>query len=157
MTDFNPGTGGTLISTTYEAAFIEAAQRLQDAEAGTGTDNIAVAYFTGDNTVQVTGTFPMVQSVGADGQPSFGTTEFVTTTFANGGGDLKSTNLPNAVLELAQQLQIKEKEQTGAEDKVQVTYTTETGVIAIAAELNVAYSVNPTDGSTKITTSTYLD
>ncbi|WP_088242337.1 hypothetical protein [Calothrix rhizosoleniae] len=157
MTAFNPGTDGTLISTTYEAAFIEAAQRLQDAEAGTDVDNISVNYFTGDNTVQVNGTFPMTQSVGTNGQPSFGTTEFVTTTFANGGGDLKSTNLPNAVLELAQQLQIKEKAQTGAEDKVQVTYTTETGLIAIAAELNVAYSVNQTDGSTKITTSTYLD
>ncbi|MDJ0675513.1 MAG: hypothetical protein QNJ36_09065 [Calothrix sp. MO_167.B42] len=154
MAVLNPGTGGTLISTTYEGAFVEACQLLQNAESD--TDNIAVNYFTGDNTVQIAGTFPMVQSVDTNGKPIFSTTEFVTATFANGGGDVKSTNLPNAVLELAQQLQVKEKSEADSSNNVQITYDTETEIITIAAQLGVAFSVNSTDGSTKVLTSAYL-
>ncbi len=154
MAVLNPGTDGTLTSTTYEGAFVEACQLLQNAESD--TDNIAVNYFTGDNTVQIAGTFPMVQSVDTNGKPIFSTTEFVTFTFANGGGDVKSTNLPNAVLELAQQLQVKEKSEADSSNNVQITYDTETEIITIAAELGVAFSVNSTDGSTKILTSAYL-
>lgn len=153
MATFDPGTSGTLVSTTFEAAFVEASQLLQNAESD--TDNIAVNYFTGDNTVQVAATLPLVQSVDSSGKSVFSTSEFVSTTFANGGGDLKSTNLPNAVLELAQQLQVKEKAETDANDNVQVTYDTEAEIITIAAELGVTYSVN-SDGTTKVTTSAYL-
>lgn len=32
MAVLNPGTGGTLVSTTFEAAFVEACQLLQDSE-----------------------------------------------------------------------------------------------------------------------------
>ncbi len=158
MAIFDPGTGGTLTSTTVEAAFIEACQLLQDEERAIEelTNNIAVNYFTCDNVVQIGGTFPLVQSIDeVTGKPTFSTTEFITTTFANGGGDLKSTNLPNAVLELAQKLQILEKTQTDAPNNIQITYNTETELITIAAENPIQFSVN-TDGSVKISAFSYL-
>ncbi|MDJ0737079.1 MAG: hypothetical protein QNJ47_23925 [Nostocaceae cyanobacterium] len=158
MTTFNPGTGGTLNSTTVEAAFMEACQLLQNEERAIEelTNNIAVNYFTGDNVVQVSGTFPLVQSVDVTtGKSSFSTSEFITTTFANGGGDLKSTNLPNAVLELALTLQVLEKTQADAPNNVQITYDTEAELITIAAENPIEFSLN-TDGSAKISAIPYL-
>ncbi|MDJ0735381.1 MAG: hypothetical protein QNJ47_15210 [Nostocaceae cyanobacterium] len=155
MATFNPGTGGTLISTTVEAAFLEACQLLQNAEVNTEVDNIAVNYFTGDNAVTVTGTFPLVQSLSSSGESIFTTTDFIDFTFANGGGDLNSNSLPKTVLELAQKLQILEKTQADAPNNVQVTYDTEAELITIAAETPIQFSVNAT-GAVEINASSYL-
>ncbi|PLZ95296.1 hypothetical protein CEN50_22835 [Fischerella thermalis CCMEE 5268] len=158
MATFNPGTG-TLKSTSLEAAAMEAAQILQNAERASTVDpqpnNIAVNYFTGDNVVQVRATLPINQSVSASAQAVFVAEDYIGTSFSNGGGDLTSSTLPAAVLELFQRLQIAEKSASSNPNNITITYDTETEIATINAEMPVSFTVS-SNGSVSIVAAPYL-
>jgi len=154
MAVFNPGTGGTLKSTTLERVSLEASMNLQNSETTTSGSKIAVNFFTGDNTVSIQAALPFTTTF-MNGQVALTPTDYVGVPFANGGGDLQATTLPGAVLELFQRLQNTEKAQTDAGNKVQITYDTEAGLATINAEIPVVYVV-AADGSLSIVAESYL-
>lgn len=158
MAIFNPGTGGTLKSTTLEAIATEVAFALQNEERSRTTpevtfSNIAVSFFTGDNVVTIQAVLPFTTSF-VNGQVALTAVDYINAPFTK-GGDLQASTLPEAVLEIFQRLQNAEKSQPNAGDKVQISYNTETALATINAQLPVTYSAS-TDGSISIHTVSYL-
>lgn len=159
MANFIPGTG-TIQASTLEGAALVAAQLLQDLEEAqtNAPNNIAVNYFTGDKTVQVQWTTPIVTSLAADGKLQIAADPYVTSTFA-AGGDVKSTALVSATLEIFQRLQALEKTEEdpldpAANNKVQISYDIDALTGTVNAELPIAFAV--TNSAVTITAVDYL-
>ena len=151
-------TGSTLSSTTLEGAVMEICQTVQDAEraAAEVTNNMAVNYFSGDNTVQISAVLPFEQSVsGTTGQIQFVGTDYIDYPAWTPGGDVQSTSLAGATLELLQKLQVAEKASSDNPDIVTFTYYTETGIATAAAEFGIAFNIEA-DGAVKMTAVEYL-
>ena len=160
MVAFLPGTNGTLKSTSYEAALLEAAQLLELAEEGstnpTTVNFTDVSFSNATKIAAITINLPVTLVISStDGSVKISADAYVTPTFANGGGSLKSDTLPEAVLELAQFLQSLEIATSGAANNVDIIYNTEQRYAAITATLPVAKSIN-SDGSIKTLASSYL-
>ncbi|MHC5737468.1 hypothetical protein [Nostoc sp.] len=160
MTTFAPGTNGTLKSTSYEAAFLEAAQILELAEEGSLTPTTVnftdVSFNNAQKTADITINLPVTLAISStDGSVRISGDAYVTPTFANGGGSVKSDTLPEAVLEIAQFLQSLEIATSDAANNVNVTYNSEQRFAAITASLPAVKSVSA-DGSIKITVTPYL-
>lgn len=160
MVTFAPGTGGTLNSTSYEAAFLEAAQILELIEEGSTTPTTvnftSVDFNNAQKTADIIINLPVTFAISStDGSVTIAGSAYVTPTFANGGGSIKSDTLPEAVLELAQYLQNLEIATSGAANNVNIVYNTEASFAAITASLPVIKSINA-DGSININVTPYL-
>lgn len=160
MVNLAPGTNGTLKSTSYEAAFLEAAQILELTEEGSTTPTTvnftAVDLNNAQKTADITINLPVTFAISStDGSVKIAGAAYVTPVFANGGGDIKSDTLPEAVLELAQYLQNLEIATSGAANNVNITYNTESRFAAITASLPVVKSISA-DGSIKVVATPYL-
>jgi len=170
MAGFTPGTGGTVTSTTWEAASIELAERLQGYEelANAGVTNpinrVAVNYDSDTpktSTIQIN--MPVTLTLGTDGAPKVVAAEFLPTppVYAAGtGGDLKSTSLTAATLEAFYKLQALEKAtvplgETAPDNNVNIQVNTEALTAVITATLPIGISVNAS-GKPEITAVEYL-
>jgi len=100
-------------------------------------------------------TLPINQSVSANAQAAFVAEDYIGTSFSNGGGDLTSSTLPAAVLELFQRLQIAEKSASSNPNNITITYDTETELATINAEMPVSFTVS-SNGSVSIVAVPYL-
>ena len=75
---FDPGTGGTLVSTTYPAAILETAQKMQALEEAQDKAVLNMAYNADAGTVTVTGTFGTTRTVETDGSQKIVITPYLT-------------------------------------------------------------------------------
>jgi hypothetical protein len=155
MATFAPGTGGTAASTSWEAVSIELAELLQGYEeaANASLTNpinlVAVNYDSGaPKTAQIQINMPITLAIGTDGAPKYVASPFVSPSpaFANGGGDLKSTNLEAAVFEAFSKLQALEKTVpaigvSAPANNVGITVNTETLTASIVANLPIEFSI----------------
>jgi hypothetical protein len=160
MANFTSGTG-TIQASSLEAAVLVACQKLQDLEeaALNTANNIAVNYFTGDKVVQIEWVTPIITNLSNDGKLVISGDNYVTSTFS-AGGDVKSTQLPAATLELFQKLQALEKATAdpadpAANNKVQIQYNIDDLTGTINAELPIAFATTAT-GKIEISAVTYL-
>ncbi|MCC5669883.1 hypothetical protein LC653_40285 [Nostoc sp. CHAB 5784] len=107
-----------------------------------------VSFDTG--TVAVAATIPITTNIQTNGSIDIVASDYLGSTysvFANGGGDLKSDTLPEALLEMASILAAAEKAVTPAENQpnnVQIQFDIETGSATISANLpfNTAAATN---------------
>lgn len=159
MANFTPGTG-TIQATSLEGAALVACQLLQELEEADATNpnNIAVNYFTGDKVVQVQWQTPIVTSLSADGKLLISGNDYVTSTFT-AGGDVKSTSLVTATLEIFQRLQALEKAtedplEPDANNRVQISYDIDALIGTVNAELPIAFAV--ANGAVGISAVSYL-
>ncbi|MBW4572674.1 MAG: hypothetical protein KME31_33290 [Tolypothrix carrinoi HA7290-LM1] len=158
MSTFDPGTSGTLKSTQIPAAFFEVCRALDAAEnlrngANPGLPprrNLSTTVSFDTGTIAVAATIPVTTSIQANGSIDIAASDYLGATysvFANGGGDLNSDTLPEALLELASILAAAEKAVTPAENQpnnVQIQFDLETGNATISANLpfNTAAAAN---------------
>lgn len=148
MSTFNPGTGGTLKSTTLPSAWFETVRLLNAAENNrnganpglTPKQNLTANISLDTGTIQVAATIPIEQTLVA-GVPQIIVNDYLGSaysTFNNGGGDLDSTNLVSAFLEVSGLLHAAEKAVTPITDQpnnIQVTYDLEAGSATVAANI----------------------
>jgi hypothetical protein len=158
MSTFDPGTSGTLKSTQVPAAFFEICRALDAAEntrngANPGLPprrNLSTTVSFDTGTIAVAATIPITTNIQSNGSIDIVASDYLGSTystFANGGGDLNSDTLPEALLEMASILAAAEKAVTPAENQpnnVQIQFDVETGSATISANLpfNTAAATN---------------
>ncbi|MBD2489435.1 hypothetical protein [Aulosira sp. FACHB-615] len=149
MSTFDPGDAGTLKSTQLPAALFEICRALDAAEntrngANPGLTprrNISTTVSFDTGTIAVAATIPVTPSIGAGGLIQLTASDYLGapySNFTNGGGDLASDTLPEALLEMANLLAAAEKAVTPAENQpnnVQVQFDLETGSATISANM----------------------
>lgn len=170
MSVFVPGTGGTLKSAKKPAALFEMARVLDAAEnsrngANPGIpakQNLTVTVDFGTRTAAIAATLPITATIGVDGKPILDVSDYLGapySTFVPGpDGDLKSTDIPSAFLELAQIVSNAEKAVTPVDDQpnnVQITYDLEAGNVTIAGTLPIT-TASEADGDVVIQAVDYL-
>lgn len=153
---FTPGTGGTTVSTTWEAVSIELAERLQGFEEAANAsltnpvNRVAVNYDSGiPKVAQIQINMPITLEIGTDGAPKYVAAPFVSPApaySAGTGGDLKSANLEAATFEAFSKLQALEKatQPVGTPapaNNVTITVNTETLLASIVANLPIEFSL----------------
>ncbi len=160
MANFTAGTG-TIQASSLEAATVVASLMLQNLEQSNteSPDNIAVNYFTGDSTVQIQWNIPITTSIASDGKLLISGNDYVLYPSFAAGGDVKSTQLPSALLEIFQNLQSLEKdaedpEDPGANNKVQITYDIDNLIGTVTAELPISFDAS--NGTVVISAVEYL-
>jgi hypothetical protein len=147
MSTFKNG-GGTLRSDNLPAALFEVARELDAAEQDrnganpglTPRRNLTTTISFDTGTIAIAATLPVVFSAGAGGSQSVALQNYLGSTwtaFAPGtGGDLTSTNVVSAFLEVASLLATAEKAiQPDEPNNVQIQYDQETGTATVAANL----------------------
>lgn len=152
MAVFDPGTSGDLKSTTLVKAYFEAVLNLQIKEAALGAtdpNNVTLTSDLDGGTVSVNISLPITASINSSGQTLITAANYVGTlggdaTFANGGGELYSTNWAAAAMELAQKLHAAEKAATPEIDNIQITYNLETLVATISGIFPQTPSISST-------------
>ena len=161
MAIFDPGTDSSLSSTTLEGAVIEASLLLQNHESTSAGDtpfnNIAVNYFTGDNTCQITANFPIAMSQNTNGEIVVTAVDYLPFPGYSAGNspDFQAISLPGAVLELFQKLQSQEIAQN-TDNNVKITYDSETLIATITTNtLPIRFSVNES-GKSEVTAVEYV-
>ena len=159
MAAFNPGTGGTLLSTSLEAAIVElaeASQGLDDALV-TPTNNIGIVYDSDASIATIGLALPVTIST-SGGQLSYTATDFLSgSVFAPGtGGDLSATTYPGALLELATLLQSAEAGDADADNNVNITVDSDAGVATFTGSIPIVFAVSGTDGSISIQANPYI-
>jgi hypothetical protein len=172
FTPFNPGVGSTIKSTSVEAALLEAALLLQEAESAyaagapnpaiTSPSTVAVNFFTGDNTTQIQFAVPITDTTDpTDGSVKVAVKSSVMVPVAGFGpgvgGDLKSTDIGGAILELAQKLSGQEALQaTAPVNGIQsIALDLENNALTMTAQLPIVIAITPT-GSVAIDAAAYL-
>lgn len=166
MTTFTPGTGGTLKSTTLEAAFHEALSLAAIAEQDPLKNPQAMSRIVMSlniRTGQVTGTFTfeVVPTIASDGSTSFPITEYLQNTgYTKGtGGGLNSAGLCGAIVELAEKIQAKEslssKNPQGLNGVTGLDYGSESKVVSASFDYLTTGAVTTT-GAYSSTAKTYL-
>lgn len=152
MATLTPGTGGTLKSTTLEAAFHEALSLAAILEQDPLKNPQALSRISMNlnvRTGQVTGTFSfeVIPTTATDGSTSFPVTEYLqNTAYAKGtGGGLVSAGLCGAIVELAEKIQAKErlasKNPQGLNGISGLNYGTETQIVNASFDYLVTGSV----------------
>lgn len=146
---FDPGTSGSLKSTQIPQAFFEICRFLDAAEntrngANPGLAprrNLSTTVSFDAGTVAVAATIPIVTTIEAGGAIKISGSDYLGSTystFANGGGDLISTNIVAAFLELGSLLAAAEKAVTPVENQpnnIQIVIDTEAGNATVSANL----------------------
>ncbi|MCC5670884.1 hypothetical protein LC653_45850 [Nostoc sp. CHAB 5784] len=149
MSIFDPGTAGTLKSTQIPQALFEVARALDAAEnlrngANPGLPprrNLSTTVSFDTGTIAIAATLPISTGIQVGGSVGVAVSDYLGTTysaFTNGGGDLSSDTLPEALLEVASVLAAAEKAVTPAENQpnnVQIIFDLETASATISANL----------------------
>lgn len=159
MTVFNPGTGGTIKSTTYETAFLEILVRAANATRLTDApETAAIAYTITQATKSLQGTFVIPFTSGlAAGLMTQNPTPFVDESgYTSGtGGDLASTGLIDNLIELSYRV----NELPGKPDYVfgglDLSIDMDAKLISGSFILPVDFSIN-SDGSVKLSAVDFL-
>lgn len=157
MAVFDPGTG-TLKSTTWEAAFIEACQLLEFAEES--SENPEEVQFTTVEHSNVQKTLEVVCNLQANvalnsaGKPEFTAVEHLSIAFT-GATDTNATTLQGVVLEIAQTLQEMERANPEIPNNLNLTYNTENGRVLISALIPAVKTI-ASDGSINIAITPYI-
>ncbi|WP_016951247.1 hypothetical protein [Anabaena sp. PCC 7108] len=149
MSTFDPGTAGTLKSTQVPQAFFEVCRALDAAENTRNGANpglaprrnlsTTVSFDTG--TIAVAATIPIVTTIQTDGTIQISGSDYLGSTystFANGSGDLTSTNIVAAFLETASLLSAAEKAVTPVENQpnnIQIQIDVEAGNATVSGNL----------------------
>jgi hypothetical protein len=149
MSTFDPGTSGTLKSTQIPQAFFEVCRALDAAENSRNGANpglparrnlsTTVSFDTG--TIAVAASIPIVTSIQTDGTIKILASDYLGSaysTFANGGGDLTSTNIVAAFLETASLLSASEKAVTPIENQpnnIQIQVDVEAGSATVSGNI----------------------
>lgn len=158
MSIFDPGTAGTLKSTQLPQAFFEVARSLDAAEnlrngANPGLPprrNLSTTVSFDTGTIAIAATLPISTSIQTGGSVGVVVSDYLGTTysaFTNGGGDLTSDTLPEALLEIGSLLAAAEKAVTPAENQpnnVQIIFDLETSSATISANLPFTTSAGTT-------------
>lgn len=74
---FNPGTGGTLVSTTWPAALLEITSRIQSLEAAQDLNVVNLTLDTDANTATITATMNTVRTLNANGSQNIATSTYL--------------------------------------------------------------------------------
>lgn len=170
MSTFAPGTSGSLKSTTLAGAVFETARLLDAAESArnaanptlTPKQNITVTADFATRVVAIAATLPIATTLDSTGKAVVDATDYLGSsysTFAPGtSGDLKSTDAPSAMLEIALKLAAAEKAVSPVDDQpnnIQVELSTETGTATITANLPITVAVDSA-GAILLTAVDYL-
>ena len=153
MSAFNPGTGGSLKTTSLPGALIELAALIGLVEssplANVEVNNVTFAALFDSKMLSLNATLPITVSSNASGDivvqgVDYLTASGVSGSFNNGGGDLESTNKVAAFLELAYLLHDAEKASTAEEppDNIQISLDFETLTANIQATLPITYLID---------------
>ncbi|WGV23369.1 hypothetical protein [Halotia branconii] len=169
MSTFDPGTAGSLKSTQIPQAFFEVCRALDAAENSRNGANpglpprrnlsTTVSFDTG--TIAVAATVPIVTSIQSDGTIKIVASDYLGSTysaFTNGSGDLTSTNMVAAFLEIASLLSASEKAVTPAENQpnnIQIQVDVEAGSAVVSANLPFT-TASATNGDVTIQAIDYL-
>ena len=149
MSIFDPGTSESLKSTQVPQAFFEVCRALDAAEnARNGANpgltprrNLSTTVSFDTGTIAVAATIPIVVSIQSDGTIQVVANDYLGgtySTFANGGGDLTSSNLIAAFLETASMLSAAEKAVTPIENQpnnIQIQVDVEAGSATVSGNL----------------------
>ena len=142
MASFNPGTGGTLKSTSIEAAFLECAEYVQDPETALNLNNVNVTYNSDALNATINATIPVTSTIGTGGAVTYSAVNALSDTFLPGGGDLGATHGYAALMELAYLLQEAESGLTTPINNISVTINDENRTATIAANMPITIGVN---------------
>lgn len=151
---FDPGTGGTLKSTDLPGAFFELARFLDACESArnganpgiTPKQNITVSVDFGTKTAVVAAAIPAAFTIDTAGKLVTDASDYLGTIYSEfkpGGGSLKSTDAPSALVEMAGLLAAAEKAVTPVDDQpnnIQLVIDQETGAITVSATLPITTS-----------------
>lgn len=72
------------------------------------------------------------------------------------GGDLKSTTLPGALLEVAQRAQLAEQALTPAKNNISLSMNAEGTLCTLTASIPVATTISTTSGDLKVSAVDYI-
>lgn len=157
MADFKTVDNATLRSAYWESALLEAAILLENAIAT--APNAAAINFVGSafddtaRTVTVTANIPVDFNRTPDGSILIAASPFVVTPFT-GGGDIKSSTLPAAFLEIAQTIKNLELN-SNLPQRLSLTYNAGRNFVAISATLPTTRTII-SDGSLDILVVPYI-
>lgn len=162
MSTFNGG-GGALKSTTKPAGLLELAHALNAAERAASTtdaplNNITIGLDLEVLTAAIACTLPIGAALNTTGNVIItGTNYLGASTFNFGsGGDLRSSHLPAAFLEMAQTVAAAEAAlTTSPANNVTISFDLEAGTATIAASLPISSTTDAT-GKVLITATDYL-
>ncbi|GAC1456966.1 MAG: hypothetical protein NVS2B14_00420 [Chamaesiphon sp.] len=168
MSVFNPGTNGDLKATNIVAAALEAYFLLDEAEKqlqlqqGTAR-RTAFTSDLGNQSATFSVTMPIIDTIDAtNGRPVLAVQNYLGAlgAFANGGGDLKSADLPSAVLEIANllanaELQVLQNVAIAPPRTTTYTYNLEAKTVTLTSTVPVA-TVAAADGGIEIKAIDYL-
>lgn len=146
---FAPGAGGTLKAVTEPAALFELARALDAAEnARNGANpglppkrNITTTVSFDTGVIAIAASLPISTTIATNGTLNLTASDYLGapySDFANGGGDLESTNLVAAFVEMSQMLSASEKAVQPVDDQpnnVEVTVDFESGTLTVSASL----------------------
>ncbi len=149
MSTFDPGTAGTLNATQIPSAFFEVARAMDAAEQArnganpglTPRRNLATTVSFDTGTISVAATIPIIATAQTDGSTKIVAQDYLGSTysgFVNGGGDLKSSTIMEAFIEISTLLAASEKLVVPTDsqpDNVQVQFDLEAGVATISANI----------------------
>lgn len=169
MSTFDPGTSGTLKSDTLPEALMECAIKLSQAELSRNAANpgvpaqnrITVACEFDGNTSTITAAIPVGIAIdGSTGKAVITATDYLGSaysTFANGGGDLASSNLVAAFMELSQLVSSAELAMDVATraNNITIAYDPENLLANISAALPFTATLD-TAGAVKVVAQDYL-
>jgi hypothetical protein len=155
------GGGGDLVNATKPGALLELAIRLANAEKAASTtqiplNNITMSADLEAQTYTITATLPIKDDRNATGQVFFAARNYLGTPqgdFNPGtGGDLQSTDLISAFVEMAQIVSDSEKQipttvATTTPNTTTVSFDMEAEVVSITSNLPVNIDTDPTTGS----------
>lgn len=152
-------TGSTLKSSTKPAALLELAHALANAERLASTaeltlNNISIAFDLEGRTASITASLPLSASVTGTGAILVTASNYITgagSTYTVGTGELKSTHLPAAFLELVEIINLAESAVApNPPNNVSVALDLEGLLATISASLPLTTAV---DGTGKVVTS----
>lgn len=151
-------TGSSLKSTNKPAALLELAHALANAERIASTpeaplNNISIAFDLEGRTAAITASLPLAASISGTGAIVVNGANYIGgsgSAFVPGTGELKSTHLPAAFLELVETVNLAELAvTTNPPNNVSVTLDLENLTAAISASLPLTTAV---DGTGKVVT-----
>ena len=137
--------GGDLGSDTLEQAFLEVVRRtlVLDNAQTTPTGNLVYDEVTGTGTALVTATLPVTTTMSA-GKLVFSPTNFLGSTVfdpGTGTGALVATTYPEAIVEVAGMIQVKEIAQTVADPSVNITVDSDAATMTITGNFALTQTI----------------
>lgn len=163
---FNPA-NSDLESVTLVGALLEIAQMVNMAESAYNAanptrqkSNLTLTIAGDERTAQIAATFPITQSLNAQGQPTFVATDYLGAGYSGftGNASLVSDTVMSAFLEMAHKVQEKELQfpENDRPENVAIDYSSDLQSVTITANLPVTESVVAGNGGLQYNAVDYL-